>query len=149
MRDVIIDKSIVASKSNEACFELWTTEEGIKKFFAPNCSVDLRVGGPFEMYFLAEAKEGERGSEGCKFLSYIPNEMVSFSWNAPPQFPTIRNGKHYTWVVITFSAKSSNETKVRLQHLGWLEGEEWDAVFNYFDLAWARVLESFKKVCSD
>lgn len=142
-----INKTVLVPKSCEHCFELWTTETGIKQFFAPNCRVELRLGGAFEMYFLLDAAPGGQGSEGCKVLSYIPNEMFSFSWNAPPQFPAIRAGDHHTWVVITFKAIEKNQTEVRLRHLGWLETGRWNEVFDYFNAAWTRVLDSFKKAC--
>jgi hypothetical protein len=33
-------------------------------------------------------------------------------------------------------------TRVRFTHMGWGEGEEWDAVFDYFDRAWNAVILS-------
>jgi hypothetical protein len=48
----------------EKAWGAWTTPDGIKTFFAPDCKVDLRVDGAYEIYFLPEAKPGERGSEG-------------------------------------------------------------------------------------
>lgn len=147
MNDLEINKSIIVLQPSAFCFDLWTTNEGIQKFFAKNCNVELRVGGAFEMYFIESAPKGGQGSEGCKILSYIPNEMLSFSWNAPPHFPDIRNGSHYTWVVLTFNPHGTNETQVRLRHLGWPEGDQWMEVYNYFNSAWDRVLESFKTAC--
>jgi len=144
-----IRKTTVVTKHHKHCFEMWTNENRISGFFAPQCRVELKIGGAFEMYFLLDAPEGQRGSEGCKVLSFVPNEMLSFSWNAPPQFPNIRNGGHHTWVVINFHPIETNKTKVVLHHLGWREGGRWNEVYDYFDAAWSRVLENFKQACSD
>ncbi len=149
LSEILIDKKIfkeiVVKANREAVWEKWTTNEGIKSFFAPKCKVELRLHGPFEMYFIADAKPGGQGSEGCKFLSYLPYEMLSFSWNAPPIFPEIRNSEDYTWVVLHFEKISDTSTKVQLSHFGWRAGENWQAVYEYFDAAWTRVLENLSK----
>ena len=91
--------------------------------------------------------EGLRGSEGCKIISYLPKKMLSFTWNAPPQYPEIRNHEHKTWVVVTFDSVEENKTKVGLHHMGWLNGEQWDEVYNYFNSAWTTVLDWLEKSC--
>jgi hypothetical protein len=49
----------------EKAWDAWTTPDGIKTFYAPDCKVDLRVDGAYEIYFLPDAKPGERGGERC------------------------------------------------------------------------------------
>lgn len=92
---------------------------------------------------------GLRGGEGCKLLSFLPKEMLSFTWNAPPEFKEIRESPYHTWVVVNFKAKSNIETEVTLTHLGWPDDKSWDPVYKYLDEAWDIVLgwlyESCKK----
>jgi uncharacterized protein YndB with AHSA1/START domain len=45
-----------------------TTPEGIRTFFAPDCKVDLRVDGAYEIYFSPQAEPGERGGEGMRIF---------------------------------------------------------------------------------
>jgi uncharacterized protein YndB with AHSA1/START domain len=116
----------------------WTTKEGLITFFAPQASVELAVGGDYEMYFDPKQPEGKRGSEGCKILSFVPGEMLSFSWSAPPSMPEVRRER--TWVVLFFLTKEVNKTQVNLLHVGWQIGEEWQKAFQYFDRAWEVVL---------
>lgn len=71
----------------ETAWRKWTTHEGLLSFFGRDNRIELTPGGPFEIYFLMDNSPGLRGSEGCKVLSYLPQEMFSFTWNAPPQFP--------------------------------------------------------------
>jgi uncharacterized protein YndB with AHSA1/START domain len=125
----------------------WTTHEGLKTFLGEDNMMELRIGGPFEIYFAKDAPAGQRGSEGCKVISYLPKEMFSFSWNAPPSFPDIRNGDHHTWVVITMKPVKGNATTVTINHLGWLEGKDWDQVYAYFDKAWVHVMDSLEESC--
>jgi uncharacterized protein YndB with AHSA1/START domain len=139
MRERIIRKEVVVNAPAEPVWNAWTTAKGAVTFFAPKANVKLAIGGPYELFFDLDAPEGSRGSEGMKILSFLPLEMLSFEWNAPPQYPTVRKGQR-TWVVVQFRSSGQNEARVRLSHLGWREGEEWDKVFQYFKRAWDIVL---------
>jgi len=142
-----LEKSIVKERviqtDIDEVWNAWTTEEGVKTFFAPDAWVELKIGGPYEMYFDPDAIIGQRGGEGMKILSFIPKEMLSFEWNAPPQFPSVRNLK--TWIVVQFKSESFRETRVRLTHCGWREGSIWDEVYRYFERAWDIVMDRLQK----
>ncbi len=124
-------------------WETWTTTEGVKTFFSSAAKVELRIGGPYEIYFLLDQPYGLRGSEGCHILSFLPQKMLSFEWNAPPSFGELR-GIH-THVVLEFETVGEKRTKVTLLHVGWGEGEDWNKLYDYFDKAWDYVLGNFKK----
>lgn len=141
--DKKIRKVVVVKASAEICWKLWTTQEGLKSFFGVDNKVDLSPGGEFEIYFDMSMPEGERGGEGNKVLSYLPSSMLSFSWNAPPSIPEIRDHSHRTWVVINFNELDAKQTEITLTHLGWLEGDKWDETFDYFDRAWDIVMNEF------
>jgi uncharacterized protein YndB with AHSA1/START domain len=116
----------------------WASTEGVTAWWhVPATRIDLRVGGEFEILFDTDAPEGTRGSEGCRYLSYVPGEMISFTWNAPPSLP-LRS--QHTWVVITFTPTPDGRTLVRLVHTGFLEGPDWDDYMAYFGNAWDHVL---------
>lgn len=135
---LMLRKAVIVAASPEQIWEAFTTIEGVKTFFAPDAWIDLAINGEYEMYFLPDGPKGARGGEGCRILSFIPNEMISFSWNAPPSLPAVRNER--TWVILQFIPKSSNETQVSLVHLGWGAGDEWQKALAYFDKAWELVL---------
>lgn len=131
-------------------WQAWTTRDGLRSFFGEDNRVELRIGGPFEIYMSLQAPEGKRGSEGCTVLSYLPEEMLSFSWNSPPKFDHAR-GRH-TWVVLQLTAVGREQTRVRLVHLGFDEQRaanpehvaEWNEVEQYFRRAWPMVLNELK-----
>lgn len=135
VRSIVLDTTVVATP--RVAWDGWVSSEGIDSWWnPPGSNIELRVGGPFELYFDLEAGLGLTGSEGCVFLGYVPGEMISFTWNAPPHL-TLRES--HTWVVITFT-ESSAGTDVRLVHLGFGRGDDWDAYMAYFQEAWAYVL---------
>lgn len=119
-------------------WKAWTTESGVKSFFAPECKIDFRVYGEYEMYFMPDAEEGSRGGEGCKVLAFQENEFLSFTWNAPPHLPNVRNQK--TVVIIRLKELSDQKTLVSLTHTGWGNNAEWDDAYNYFVKAWGEIV---------
>ena len=143
--DRVLHKNRTLEASKTTVWKKWTTHAGLKTFMGADNKIELKPGGPFEIYFLMDAPKGEQGGEGNKVLSFLPNEMLSFSWNAPPSIPEIRNQKHRTWVVVQLIALNETTTKVTLDHLGWKDGEKWDETYAYFDQAWDFVLDSLEK----
>lgn len=135
---LMIRKVVDVQASVDDAWQAWTTMEGVTTFFAPQASVELAVGGDFEMYFDPKQPKGQRGSEGCKILSFVPGEMLSFTWNAPPHMPLVRQER--TWVVLYFQSLEAKKTRISLIHLGWQVGEEWQKALQYFDKAWELVL---------
>jgi hypothetical protein len=72
-------------------------------------------------------------------LAFVPARFLSFTWNAPPEFPSIRR-QGTGWVVLAFSPRPKDRTCVELWHLGWGTGRDWDLAFDYFEHAWDTVL---------
>lgn len=119
-------------------WKAWTTKQGAKSFFAPECKIELRVGGAYEMYFDPEASPGKRGGEGLTILAIQEERMLSFTWNAPPTLPSVRG--QLTHVTLRFQELQENRTALSLVHDGWGEGGEWDQAFDYFTRAWGEVV---------
>jgi len=116
----------------------WTTEDGIKSFFALDCNIELRIDGPFEMFFLLDGEPGRRGGEGVRFLAIQPEKMLSFTWNAPPHLPEAR--AQWTHVTVRFFEEEGGRTRVTIHHDGWGEGGEWDEALAYFEHAWLEAV---------
>ncbi len=143
----IIEKTRTVSCSIDTVWWKWTTHEGLLTFFGSDNTINLAPGGEYEIYFIMDNPVGLRGGEGNKILSYLPKKMLSFTWNAPPEYPEIRNHEHKTWVVVEYKAIDDNNTEVKISHLGWLPGDKWDSVYNYFDSAWVTVLDWLETSC--
>jgi len=143
--DKIIRKEVTVPADLDAVWESWTTTDGVKTFFSNAAHVELRIGGPFEIYFIEDAPYGSRGSEDCHILGFLPKKMLAFEWNAPPSFGPLR-GIH-TQVVLEFEPAGTDSVVVTLSHIGWGRGEEWNKLYDYFDKAWSYVLANFKQRC--
>ncbi len=141
--DRAIRLEIVVNAPVARVWKAWTTPEGIKSFFAPDCDIDVRVLGKYDILFAPKAPAGLRGAEGNLILAMQEGKLLSFTWDAPPHFPDIR--KQRTSVVIRFTPVSRNQTKLLFTQSGWGEGEEWDKVYDYFIMAWGEVVLPFLK----
>lgn len=141
-REIRLERTVGAPRG--VVWELWTTAAGISKWLVSDARIDLRVGGHYELYFLADYPAGSRGSETCRVLSFLPGRMISFTWNAPPHLERTR--WLHTWVVVELE-DAPDGTRVRVTHTGWpmsgLRDEpQWERTFAYFERAWAAVLDS-------
>lgn len=135
-----LTKSVVVKATPQQVWRAWTSSEGMAEWWATESKIDLKVGGPYELYMAPAdpAAPGKRGSEGCRVLSFLPERMLSFEWNAPPQFAVAREQR--THVVILFDDLGDGTVRVTLNHLGWRDDEENQKVYEYFDKAWGYVL---------
>lgn len=129
-----IEHEIVVHAAADEVWYAWTTNEGVKTFFAPASNVDLGVDGPYEIFFDPEAEPGKRGADGARILAFQTGKMLSFTWNAPLHMPEIR--KQWTHVVVRLFAVGPATTRVSIWHDGWGKGEKWDEAFEYFSRAW-------------
>lgn len=139
-----IEKVVTVRAPRAEVWRRFTTSEGVGRWLSPKTKIELTVGGPWEVYFLDEQPIGSRGSEECRVLSFLPERMLSFTWNAPPHLTKTRHA--HTWVVVEL-ADVAGGTQVTLTQLGWptdgLANEpEWEATFQYFDRAWGKALEA-------
>lgn len=131
-----IEKEIVVLAPREAVWRAWTTQEGIRSFFARDGNVGVVPGETYEILF--DPWNPDSGTRGHRVLASRPPSMLAFEWNAPPDWPDVR--KVPTWVVVELEEAGRKATLVRLTHLGWRAGKDWDEVYAYFQRAWAVVL---------
>jgi uncharacterized protein YndB with AHSA1/START domain len=141
LKDIV--KTIEVPASLDSVWWAWTTQAGLTSFFAPAARVELRIGGPFELYFRSNEKPGSQGSEGVRILSYEPRRMLSFDWRAPPEFPTVRQQR--TWMVIRLDSIGPRLTRVTMSQFGWQEGEEWRKNHEFFEKAMDLPLTNLKR----
>lgn len=134
---VILGEVIVDAPPSQV-WDAWTTSEGAETFFAPICKIDPRPGGSYEMYFDLEAEPGKKGAEGMILMALQPEQMLSFTWNAPPHLSEVRG--QMTHVTVRLEQIEGSKTRVVLRHDGWGNGGQWDQAYEYFERAWKRVV---------
>ena len=66
----------------QAVWDAWTTEAGLISFFAPAVNIDLRPGGPYEIFFSPENSPGTRGADGMFVLAFQAPTFLAFTSTA-------------------------------------------------------------------
>lgn len=138
----MIEKQVVVDVPVATAFRSWSTSEGLQAFFAPEAIVEPRPDGAYAIHFNPYAPAGLKGADGMTVMAIQLDRMVTFTWNAPPSFPEVRGQK--TLVIVRTEPAGDGKTRVTLAHVGWGTGGQWDAVFDYFNNAWGRVLASYE-----
>jgi uncharacterized protein YndB with AHSA1/START domain len=115
----LFESEVVVEAPREAAWEAVTTVEGIRRWLAPDALIELRIGGPFEVWFTPEAVD--KGMTGTRILSFLPGQMLSYSGEMPT-----------TWTVWRFEELAPARTRIRFAGLGtdprWAAGRaQWDA----------------------
>jgi uncharacterized protein YndB with AHSA1/START domain len=163
-RTIFLDAIVAAPPST--VFKLWTSEDGIRKFFAPNARIDPCVGGRYQVLFApAQDPEGDsHGTKGARILKLVENRELAFEWitfagdellgkNAPPYAPPAERNINPlpTWVELAFERIEGepNKTHLRFAHYGFREGEKWERSFQWFERAWKGVLNQLQSYCED
>lgn len=136
-------KEVTVNATLSEVWQAWTTREGITSFFAPEANIDAHPDGAFEIFFNPYAAPGDKGADGMRYLALQPQQMLSFTWNAPPHLTAAR--KQRTVVVLRFQSVGERQVRVTLHHTGWGDGGEWDQTFAYFDKAWGAILGNLQK----
>lgn len=133
----IVAATVVTAPAAEV-WDAWTTRNGIKGFFAEDARIEPRLNGRYEILFRPKLSAGLRGSEGSRIVGWVPGRFLSFTWNAPPEIPTVRRQR--TLVSVYLEPLAANLTRVTIVHGGWGVGPDWDQAYAYFDRAWNRVV---------
>lgn len=140
VKDIVVDVSI------EEVYRLWTTQDGLNKFFGEDSKIELVIDGPFEIYFSMNFEEGKRGSEGCKIIDFKDYQYLIFTWNVPPIFTDERVNNYRSQVNIKFEKISDAQTKLKLINEYHYNIDKLEDIINYFDKAWDYVLNNLIKV---
>ncbi len=139
----LVRKSVTVDAPVEDVWWAWTTDAGIRSWLVDDSRIELRVGGPYEWYFLTDGEVGGRGSEDCHVIGFQTPTMLTFTWNAPPHLPEARAQR--TVVLLRLRPDDADEgTRVELTQLGWGDGGQWDEAHDYFNAAWGRVLDRLR-----
>ncbi|MDQ6894438.1 MAG: SRPBCC domain-containing protein [Acidobacteriota bacterium] len=145
-------------------YRLWTTEEGVKRFFAPAARIGSRPGEEYTIAFFPDEDPEAlvHGTRGARILELVPGKKLSFEWvtfagdqkrddHAPPYAePALRNASPLpTWVELTFDPVEGDpsRTLVRFRHYGFGKGPLWEKSFHWFERAWGGVLGGLKTAC--
>src|SRR6185312_13133384 len=57
---------ILVKSDINSVWKAWTTEAGVKSFFAPACSIEAKTGGQYEIYFCSRQAETNHAEDHAR-----------------------------------------------------------------------------------
>ena len=139
----VLSKSVTVDAPVSEVWRAWTTVDGLR-FVSNKSRIELEPGGAYEWFLdLGPDANGRFGSETSHVLAVLPEEVLVFNWNFPPDVPTLRASGAMTQVIVRFEPQSER-TVVHLDVVGWQDGADWERGFAYFDTAWSQVLAALE-----
>lgn len=149
-----IEMTVVAELPPDEVFDLWSTEEGARRFFAPAAEIGAAVGDPYVIIFDPESDpEGaDHGTKGSSIRALESGRHIAFGWTFPPFGDLFNTQPFPTWVEVSIDAFAKDPTRslVRFAHRGFPVDPAWDEVFTLFrDGNWPLVMNRFLVYCRD
>jgi len=120
-----------------AVWSAWSTSAGLRSFFGPAAQIELKTFGRFDVHFDPTAPAGQRGAEGNLVLAVQPERMLTTTWDAPKEYPSVRAQR--TFLEVRLAPEGASRTRVVITQSGFGQGGEWDEVRRYFLGAWTWV----------
>jgi uncharacterized protein YndB with AHSA1/START domain len=155
-----IELEVLVDAPPAQVYELWTTEDGIRRFFAPKARIGAHPGEEYTVYFAPDMDpEGlSHGTRGAHLLAMEPGRSLSFEWitfagdellgdNGPPMAErSLRDAQPLpTWVELRFEPLDGGKrTRVIFHHYGFRSGPLWEESYAWFGRAWKGVLDNLK-----
>ena len=141
-----IELTVQVKAPVSAVWHAWTTSDGIASFFAPEANVQARPDGAFHIFMDPYGQPGLKGADTMQILAIEPEQLLSFTWNAPPHLAQARAQR--TVVILRFLPEGDS-TRLTLTHLGWGSTGEWPQAKAYFEKAWPNVLKNLQTLRLD
>lgn len=135
----------VIEASNEAVWNAWATDAGLRSWLAPHAAIDLRVGGLLRTSYAVNGSLGDSTTIVNTILSLDPQRMLSIQVSkAPAGFPFPSAIRHM-WTVMYFEPLTPSRTKVRVVGLGFGSDAESQEMRSFFHSANATTLQHLQR----
>lgn len=114
-------------------WKLFTTDEGLKTWIAPQAHIELAIGGSIVTNYDKNKPLSDPSSIKLKIINYIDGEMLTLKVNLNDNFDQeARAGDKNLQEVILLKAIGPQQTQVVSLMMGWGKGPAWDKTYNFF-----------------
>lgn len=139
----VISLEMLLDGSPEEIFDLWVRKDRIDRFFGSGAlRFEPREGGFYEITFGARPDGEIAGPRGNRILRYEPPHALDFEWTMPFFAEHLNTRPLPTWVELRLEPfdADARRTRLRLEHHGFGEGEDWDRCYSFFQRGWFDIL---------
>lgn len=124
-----------------------TDQAAYRAWAAPVSFIDFRIGGLVEVSFDAKGKPGDPANLKQQITAYVPDRLIAFrnlpSSSGPPGFAVYPQ----LAIVMELKALPGGDTEVVLSQVGYREGRDFDALYDFFKAHNPEYLADLKAFC--
>ncbi len=119
--------------SIDDAWQLFTTDEKIKKWMAPLAHIELKTGGYLITNYDSTKSLTDSSSIKLPITSFIENELLILKVKLNNNFvKSVRESDENLQEVIQFIKIDKDQTKIISSMMGWGEGADWEKVYKFF-----------------
>ena len=149
-----IEYEVTLDATPAEVFDLWSTAEGLKRFVAPEATVDGDVGGLHQITFDPENDPdgAKHGTKGARLLHLVPEKELAAEWTFPPLGEKLNTPPFPTWIEVRLEPAPGRPGRTRLHfaHYGFADDPDWKKAYDIFNEDnWPLVLNRLVVYCRD
>ena len=117
----------------EEVWNLFASEQGLRKWIAPVVSLDLRVGGQILTNYDSAKSVSDLGTIRLPILNYLEFEMITLKVILNEHFAhSVRDEDQNLQEIIQLVDAGNGQTKIVSSMIGWGKGAEWERTYDFF-----------------
>ena len=129
----------------EDLWALWTEPSKVAQWLAGGSTIDLRVGGTYQLSGHLMSRD-LREPVGGPIVGLQEEYVLKVAWRLPTELgPIVRDATPPTALTVLFQPLGPNRTRLRLEHDGWQPGDEWATALRWQTEVWTAVLDRLKQ----
>ena len=118
----------------KSAWQLFTTDEGLKKWIAPVVHIEYSVGGSMVTNYDKNKPLTDPSSIKLPIINYLENQMLTLKVNLNDNFPeSCRNSDEHLQEVLQFKEAGPGQTRLISSMIGWGKGPDWDKTYSFFE----------------
>ena len=129
----------------EELWAWWTEPDEVREWLAGDATIDAKVGGHYLLKGPIAGRPAE-GMMGGPILGLEEEYVLKVAWRLPPELgPNVSGASPATTLTVLFQPLGPNRTRLRLEHDGWRDGEDWARAFQWQTETWNAVLARLRE----
>ncbi len=130
----VLQLEIIYPADLKTTWQLFTTDDGLKKWIAPVVHIDYVVGGSITTNYDKNKSLIDPSSIKLPIISYLENQMLTLKVNLNDNFPaSCRNSDKNLQEVLQFKEAGPGQTRIISSMIGWGTGPDWDKTYKFFE----------------
>jgi len=118
----------------KSAWQLFTTDEGLKKWMAPVAHIEYSIGGSIVTNYDKDKSLSDPSSIKLPIISYLEGQMLILKVNLNGNFPeSCRNSDEHLQEVLQFKEAGPGQTRLISSMIGWGKGPDWDKTYSFFE----------------